>query len=103
MRLYRNRDACPRFKIERGTPGGVAAPSVLGSRNFGRGVPAPRRAWIAYGHSEDNVARFRNRLRDRWRAGIVTRAEVEAKVGAWIAHAENADTWRLRRAMFEGG
>jgi hypothetical protein len=37
---------------------------------------------------EDNVARFRNRLRgvrDRWRAGAVTRAEVEAKVGAWIA------------------
>jgi RNA-directed DNA polymerase len=55
---------------------------------------------------EDNVARFRNRLRglrDRWRAGAVTRAEVEARVGAWIAHAENADTWRLRRAVFGGG
>jgi RNA-directed DNA polymerase len=55
---------------------------------------------------EDNVARFRNRLRglrDRWRAGAVTRAEVEAKVGAWIAHAENADTWRLRQAVFGGG
>jgi RNA-directed DNA polymerase len=55
---------------------------------------------------EDNVARFRNRLRglrDRWRAGAVTRAEVEAKVGAWIAHAKNADTWRLRRAVFGRG
>jgi retron-type reverse transcriptase len=55
---------------------------------------------------EDNVARFRNRLRglrDRWRAGKVSRPEVEAKVGAWIAHAENADTWRLRQAMFGGG
>ena len=55
---------------------------------------------------EANVARFRNRLRglrDRWRAGAVTRAEVEAKVGAWIAHAENADTWRLRKAVFGGG
>jgi RNA-directed DNA polymerase len=55
---------------------------------------------------EDNVARFRNRLhglRDRWRAGAVTRAEVEAKVGAWIAHAKNVDTWRLRRAVFGGG
>jgi hypothetical protein len=27
----------------------------------------------------------------------------EAKVGAWIAHAENADTWRLRRAVFGKG
>ncbi len=55
---------------------------------------------------EDNVARFRNRLRglrDRWRAGTVSRAEVEAKVGAWIAHAEHADTWRLRQAVFRGG
>jgi RNA-directed DNA polymerase len=55
---------------------------------------------------EDNVARFRNRLRglrDRWRADTVTRAEVEAKIGAWIAHAEHADTWRLRRAIFAGG
>ena len=54
---------------------------------------------------EDNVARFRNRLRglrDRWRAGIVTRAEVEAKIGAWIAHASHADTFHLRRAIFEG-
>jgi hypothetical protein len=55
---------------------------------------------------EANVARFRNRLRslrDRWRAGAVARAEVEAKVGAWIAHAGNADTWRLRQAVFRGG
>jgi len=55
--------------------------------------------------AEANV-RFRNRLRglrDRWRAGTVTRAEVEAKVGAWIAHAENADTWRLGGGVFGGG
>jgi RNA-directed DNA polymerase len=55
---------------------------------------------------EDNVARFRNRLRglrDRWRAGSVTRPEVEARVGAWIAHAGHAGTWRLRQAMFSGG
>jgi RNA-directed DNA polymerase len=55
---------------------------------------------------EDNVARFRNRLRglrDSWRAGAISRPEVEAKVGAWIAHAENADSWRLRHAMFAGG
>jgi retron-type reverse transcriptase len=54
---------------------------------------------------EYNVARFRNRLRglrDRWRAGRVTLDEVEAKIGAWIAHASHADTFRLRRAIFEG-
>ncbi|MEO1610604.1 MAG: RNA-directed DNA polymerase, partial [Pseudomonadota bacterium] len=55
---------------------------------------------------EDNVARFRGRLRalrDRWRAGTITRGEVEAKIGAWIAHAEHADTWRLRQAVFGKG
>ena len=60
------------------------------------------RRWLP----EDNIARFRNRLRglrDRWRAGSVRAAEVEAKVGGWIAHAGHADTWRLRQAMFKGG
>jgi hypothetical protein len=55
---------------------------------------------------EDNVTRFRNRLRglrDRWLAGAVTRADVEARIGAWIAHADHADTFWLRRAMFEDG
>ena len=55
---------------------------------------------------EANVRRFRNRLRglrDRWRAGTVTRKEVEQRVGAWVAHAAHADTWRLRRAIFRGG
>ena len=55
---------------------------------------------------EANVRRFRNRLRglrDRWRAGTVTRAEVEQRVGAWVAHAAHADTWRLRRAIFRDG
>jgi hypothetical protein len=55
---------------------------------------------------KDNVARFRNRLRglrDRWRAGSVGGSEVNAKVRAWIAHAEHANTWRLRRALFKGG
>jgi len=52
------------------------------------------------------VSRFRGRLRglrDRWRAGTVAFREVESRVGAWIAHAEHADTWRLRHAIFEGG
>jgi len=55
---------------------------------------------------EDNVRRLRNRLRglrDRWRAGTVTRDEVERRVGAWLAHAAHADTWRLRAAIFRGG
>ena len=55
---------------------------------------------------EDNIARFRNRLRgfrDRWLAGSIDRADVEARVQAWIAHAEHAKTWRLRQAIFEKG
>ncbi len=55
---------------------------------------------------EENVRRFRNRLRglrDRWRAGTVARGEVEQRVGAWVAHAAHADTWRLRRAIFRDG
>jgi retron-type reverse transcriptase len=55
---------------------------------------------------EDNVRRFRNRLRglrDRWRAGSVTKEQVQQRVGAWIAHAAHADTWQLRRAIFRGG
>lgn len=60
------------------------------------------RRWLP----EDNIARFRNRLRglrDRWRAGTATRADVEARVSAWIAHADHADTFWLRQAMFEDG
>lgn len=55
---------------------------------------------------EDNIRRFRNRLRglrDRWRRGAIDPAEVQARVGSWIAHAEHADTWRLRHAIFAGG
>ena len=53
-----------------------------------------------------NVRRFRNRLRslrDRWRQGTVTREEVERRVGAWVAHAEHANTRHLRRAIFRDG
>jgi len=55
---------------------------------------------------EDNVRRFRNRLRslrDRWRAGSATRADVQQRIGSWVAHAQHADTWRLRHAIFRGG
>ena len=55
---------------------------------------------------EGNVRRFRNRLRglrDQWRHGTATSDEVDRRVRAWIAHAEHADSWRLRRAIFGGG
>ena len=55
---------------------------------------------------DENVRRFRNRLRglrDRWTRGSATRGEIERRVGAWIAHAEHADAWRLRRAIFRDG
>ncbi len=55
---------------------------------------------------EANVRRFRNRLRglrDRWRAGRTSGADVRRRVGSWVAHAEHADTWRLRRAIFRDG
>ncbi len=55
---------------------------------------------------EDNVARFRNRLRglrDRWRAGTISRADVESRIRAWIAHADHADSFWLRQAMFDAG
>jgi len=55
---------------------------------------------------EDNVRRFRNRLRGlrtRWLAGHVTQTTVEQHLRAWIAHARHADTFRLRRAIFRGG
>jgi len=55
---------------------------------------------------EENVARFRNRLRglrDRWRAGTAMRADVEARISAWITHAGHADTFWLRQALFEDG
>ncbi len=55
---------------------------------------------------EENVRRFRNRLRglrDRWQAGSVASDEIQQRVSSWIAHAEHADTWRLRHALFGGG
>lgn len=54
----------------------------------------------------ENVVTFRNRLRslrDRYAAGTAQLGEVRQRVTAWIAHASNADTWRLRRTLFRGG
>ena len=55
---------------------------------------------------DDNVRRFRNRLRGlraRWRTRVVTTEEIERRVRAWVAHAEHANTWRLRHAIFRDG
>jgi len=55
---------------------------------------------------DENVRRFRNRLRglrDRWQAGTVAEQEIKQRVLSWIAHAEHANTWRLRHAIFRGG
>ena len=52
---------------------------------------------------EDNVRRFRNRLRgmrDRWQAGTITAEDITVRVGGWIAHARHANTWRLRQSIF---
>lgn len=55
---------------------------------------------------EANVRRFRNRLRglrDQWRAGTIEAEVIQQRVQSWIAHAEHANTWRLRRTLFRGG
>ena len=55
---------------------------------------------------EENVRRFRNRLRslrDRWRQGTVTKEEVLRRVRSWNAHAAHAHTWRLRQSIFRAG
>ena len=55
---------------------------------------------------EDNVRRFRNRLRsmgDRLRAGSLTLEEAQPRIASWVAHARHANTRRLRRALFRSG
>ena len=51
---------------------------------------------------EEGVRRFRNRLRgvvDQVRAGATTRTEADAKITAWRAHANFANSARLQRAI----
>jgi hypothetical protein len=80
--------------------------AVLASR-----VPAPFLGFVLLADGGrhlpgDNIVRFRARLsglRRRWRGGTAGRREVESKVRSWVAHAEHADSWRLRKCMFRGG
>ena len=59
---------------------------------------APTRA---RGDAARSISRKMSRKMSR--PGAVDIKEVDARVGAWIAYAEHADTWRLRRAIFRGG
>jgi RNA-directed DNA polymerase len=52
---------------------------------------------------EDNVRRFRNRLRsyeDKRKARVMELEEETDRIRAWVAHAAHANTWRLRSAIF---
>jgi hypothetical protein len=104
-----------------GVWGRLRIAAFLASRRL---VLHPRKTWIAPAsapavflgyelHADGRrrlpdaaVSRFRNRLRglrDRWRAGTVGETEVRARIQAWIAHADFADTRRLRHAIFCDG
>lgn len=55
---------------------------------------------------EKNVARAWARIaaaRRAWRLGTMDEAAVRQRIGGWVAHARQADTWRLRRRMFPRG
>jgi hypothetical protein len=41
-------------------------------------------------------------LRDRWRAGIVMRTDVVARISAWMPHADHADAFWLKRTRMGG-
>jgi retron-type reverse transcriptase len=59
----------------------------------------PGRARLVRG----NVVRFRSRLRrlqQDFGKGAMNWAEVSQRVRAWVAHAEQGDTWRLREQVF---
>lgn len=52
---------------------------------------------------EDNIRRFRNRLRsydDQRRARTMPLDETTWRIQSWVAHASHANTWRLRTAIF---
>jgi hypothetical protein len=51
-----------------------------------------------------NVVRFRRRFRHMlagYAGGTVSREELECSVRAWIGHAQQGDTWRLRQQIFD--
>lgn len=107
----------------------AASPVVLGQWRdrlvrFLEGLrlrPHPRKTWIASNDQpteflglvllpdgrrrlpEGNVRRFRNRLRSmrtRLVAGTLSNASATSRIRSWAAHAQHADTWRLRHSIF---
>lgn len=51
----------------------------------------------------DTVQRFRRRLRsfrDRYAAGTINFEQIVPRVRSWVAHTAQADSWRLREAIF---
>jgi hypothetical protein len=54
----------------------------------------------------ENVQRFCGRLqslRTRWKNGEKDEKDVRQHIQSWIAHANHADTRRLRQTLFRGG
>ncbi len=54
---------------------------------------------------EDNVRRFRNRLRgmkDQLRSETVTNEEIDQRINSWVAHANHANSQRLQYSIFRG-
>ena len=69
-------------------------------------APAGLETLVEATFPEDNVRRFRNRLRsmrDRLRAGAMAPEEARPRIASWVAHARHANTRRLRRALLRGG
>jgi hypothetical protein len=55
---------------------------------------------------EPNVKRFRDRLRrtrDQWRSGVISDEKVRQRINGWIGHAQKANSYNLRKAIFKGG
>ncbi len=56
--------------------------------------------------TDANVHRFRQRLdamRTAWRRGGIDAEQVQQRIGGWLAHADHAQTCRLRHTLFDGG
>lgn len=52
-----------------------------------------------------NGYRFQRKLKrmaDQYREGYIDKEDVKASIMSWIGHAQHADTWGLRKALFAG-
>jgi retron-type reverse transcriptase len=86
LRLTLHPTKCQIFPATQGT-------DFLGFRVF----PTHRRL------TKRSVKRFHRRIRQLQRAfllGLISVAEIRARINAWIGHVEHGDTWRLRERLF---